>query len=176
MELEYPGWVTEPDELLELCEANQTPIINILTKLTDETYSYACDLFDLVHSEIERKRNLRDKEPTTPTLRPDELKRRARELLVLLKGNDVYVYPIDNIKELPEQWELPRDGSAKNYEFQLIIAFGPPPPPDPDRETKVSILIDHGHPRYIIEDPALWIPKDRPAANSPSQEMPTPPE
>ena len=73
--------------------------------------------------------------------------RRIRELLVLLKGNDVWVYCDTNIKALSESFELQPRGSAERMECQAILAFGPP---GEYGESSIKVPIDRGQPYELV--------------------------
>jgi hypothetical protein len=61
-------------------------------------------------------------------------------LLVLLKGNDVWVYGDSNMKALPESYEMRPAGDRCDYEFQAIIAFAGGVAPPASRRTKRETL------------------------------------
>jgi hypothetical protein len=67
-------------------------------------------------------------------------------LLVLLKGNDVWVYGDSNMKALPESYEMRPAGDRCDYEFQAIIAFGPP---GEYGETSIHVPNDRGQPSML---------------------------
>ena len=63
--------------------------------------------------------------------------RRLKELLVLLKGNDVLVHADTNFRSYPEGEERRIPGVS--FETQLIIAFAPP-----DDSDDVCVTVDNG--------------------------------
>lgn len=48
-----------------------------------------------------------------------------RQLFVLLKGNDVWVYPGHHIRRLPERYTVAPEGEKPTFEMRLTVAFGP---------------------------------------------------
>jgi hypothetical protein len=75
---------------------------------------------------------------------------RLRDLIVLLKGNDVALYADSHWKFLPERWEEPEIRDPLNMEDQLILAVGPPPEWG---ETSIEVEVDNGQPRTLPYKP-----------------------
>lgn len=48
-----------------------------------------------------------------------------RQLLVLLKGNDVWVYPGQHTRRLPERYTVAPEGEKPTFRMRLTVAFGP---------------------------------------------------
>src|SRR3546814_5262649 len=65
-----------------------------------------------------------------------------RELIVLLKGNDIWLYVTTHLKAYPESHVVLENG-PRNYRSQIIIAFGPP---GEYGEESLTVTIDHGQP------------------------------
>jgi hypothetical protein len=76
-------------------------------------------------------------------------RRRLRELVVLLKGNDVWVYADTHMKYLPESFEEDPNGQRQIH-AQLVIAFGPP---GEYGEESVEVDVDNGQPRVLPAQP-----------------------
>ncbi len=136
-------------ELFELGCKNQVVICHAFVPLTTETQDYLEELFAILRSLCWGDRgNVRHegKETALP------IRRRIRELLVLLKGNDVWIYQTTNFKLLPERDLLPETPDPFNCEVQLIITAGPP---GEYGETSIHVPIDNGQPtRYRAADMA----------------------
>jgi transcriptional regulator with XRE-family HTH domain len=130
--------------LVELVKGNWLLVSHILTALNAETSAYAEELISILQSlawdpRIEARRRSDGTEEIG-------LRRRVRELLVLLKGNDVWVYGDSHMKALPESYEVRSAGDRCDYEFQAIIAFGPP---GEYGETSIRVPIDRGQPSIL---------------------------
>lgn len=69
--------------------------------------------------------------------------RRIRQLIVLLRGNDIWIYQTTVLRRLPERYDLPPPGEPSTTEFRLTVAFGPP---GEYGETSMKVPIDHGQP------------------------------
>jgi transcriptional regulator with XRE-family HTH domain len=74
------------------------------------------------------------------------LRRRIKQLLVLLKGNDVWVYQTSVLRRLPERDTLPPNGEAHRHEYRLVVALGPP---GEFGETTMMVPVDNGQPWLI---------------------------
>jgi transcriptional regulator with XRE-family HTH domain len=140
------GVCTEASHLIEL-GSHKSAVFHILTTLTAETEAYAAELFELIESLTWDKRPLNQ-----PLMAPLDgpaavaLRRRLRELIVLLKGNDVWIYGDTHFKTLPESFEVRPKGEPRTIEMQGIVALGPP---GEYGETTITIPIDHGQPFYL---------------------------
>ncbi len=112
----------------------------IETTLNEETGAYAQELFDMLGELTWSKRDIRV--PIEPS---DQIamRRRIRQLLVLLKGNDIWVYETSVIRRVPERYDLPPEGEPSSMQFQLVVALGPP---GEYGETSLKVPIDHGQP------------------------------
>lgn len=130
--------------LVELVKGNWILVSHVLTALNAETSAYAEELISILRSlvrdpRVEERHRLDGAEEIG-------LRRRIRELLVLLKGNDVWVYGDSNMKALPESYEVRPAADRCDYEFQAIIAFGPP---GEYGETSIHVPIDRGQPSIL---------------------------
>jgi hypothetical protein len=126
-------------DFLELAGYKDTVLIHVATKLNAETQAYVEELVSILEAVDIR----------TPALSAKaelQLLRRTRELIVLLKGNDVMVYAERHFKRLPERWEEPERPDPFDVEAQLILAFGPPPEWGEDT---IEVSVDNGQPRAL---------------------------
>ena len=131
------------DELFDHARHSHSVACTIETKLSSELSSYASELVELLGSVSYARRSKLD-EVHEDTERA--IKRRIRELFVLLKGNDVWVYETWVMRNVPESDELPPAGCESKMEMQTVLAFGPP---GEYGETSLSIMVDYGQPRMI---------------------------
>lgn len=136
----YASVVRNEAELLKIASGGQVIVCHILTPLTAETNAYAKELLQILQSLTWGSRPFTD-----PIGGVEELavRQRIRELLVLLKGNDVWVYADTNFKTLPESFEVQPKSNPRQYELQFIVAFGPA---GEYGETSIEVPIDHGQP------------------------------
>lgn len=161
--LEEPGPVTVPrfdtfpasvirdeGDLFESAARSHVVVSHVLTKLTPETNNYADELLGLLGSLTWERRD-----PLKPVAGRDELRVRARlrELLVLLKGNDVWAFATDHFKYFPESYEVHPKRDINKMQVQTVIAFGPP---GEYGEETLSVPVDHGQP--WVYDPGAPIP------------------
>jgi DNA-binding XRE family transcriptional regulator len=137
--------MTDEASLVELVRQNWVLIPQVLTKLSAETSNYAEELISILGSLADDPRA--EIRPCGDGAQQIALRRRVRELLVLLKGNDIWVYGADNMKRLPESNALQPADQGLDLEFQAIVAFGPP---GEFGETSVDVSIDRGQPIKII--------------------------
>lgn len=120
---------------------NSTDIAcHIETPLNEETGGYAQELFDLLTDLTWTKRSILDDVPAAEEI---SIRRRIRQLLVLLKGNDVWVYETHFFRRLPERYDLPPPDEPSTSAARLSVALGPP---GEYGETSIRIPIDHGQP------------------------------
>ncbi len=137
---DFASVVRDEAELFANARDSHVVVSHVQTKLNVETESYAEELLDLLQSVSWEKRDL-----LVPVDGREELRlcRRLRELLVLLKGNDVWVYMTRHFKCLPESYLVQPKRDFSKTEMQAIIAFGPP---GEYGEETVEVPIDHGQP------------------------------
>lgn len=132
--------VRDEADLIESVIRRDVVVSHILTKLTAETNGYADELLALLESLAGERRDSFRSGAGRDELR---IRARLRELLVLLKGNDVWVYATDHIKYLPESHEVQPKRDASTIQMQTVVAFGPPG--DYGEET-LCVPVDHGQP------------------------------
>ncbi|WP_315766937.1 MULTISPECIES: helix-turn-helix transcriptional regulator [unclassified Bradyrhizobium] len=137
-------YVGDEAGLIELVKGNWVLVSHVLTALNTETSTYAEELVTILRSLVWDPRV--EARPSSDGVRDIALRRRVRELLVLLKGNDIWVYGDSNMKALPESYEVRPAGERCEYEFQAIIAFGPP---GEYGETSIRVPIDRGQPSIL---------------------------
>lgn len=112
--------------------------------LTEETSAYAEELFEILGGLTYAKRDiLKDIEPGKEIA----LRRRIRQLLVLLKGNDVWAYETSFFRRLPERMTLPPEGEEHTLQSRLLVALAPP---GEYGETSLRVNIDHGQPFVLL--------------------------
>lgn len=124
----------------EDARAAKTLVAHILTPLTAETSAYAEELLGMLRDLTWECLSPLDVIDPREEIR---YRRRLRELLVLLKGNDIWVYADSHFKFLPESLDIPPRGTLHEMETQFIVAFGPP---GEYGETSLKVPIDHGQP------------------------------
>lgn len=132
--------VRDEAELLSQAKDSHVVISHILMTLTPETEAYAEELLDIMESVSWKKRD-----PLKQIDGRDEiqLRRRLRELLVLLKGNDVWVHATKHFKYLPESYTVQPKRDWSKAQIQAIVAFAPP---GEYGEDSIKVPIDHGQP------------------------------
>jgi transcriptional regulator with XRE-family HTH domain len=140
-------FVTNEAGLVELVKGNWVLVSHVLTALNAETSAYAEELLSILRSLTwdPRAEDRRQPDGTVEIA----LRRRVRELLVLLKGNDVWVYGDSNWKTLPESCEPQPPELRRDCELQAIIAFGPP---GEYGETSIRVPVDRGQP-FLLTSP-----------------------
>ena len=118
--------------------------VQIDVQFTDETGEYAEELVRLLTPLTWSQRDWLAK--PTPA---DEiaLRRRIRQLLVLLKGNDVWVYYTQHMRHLPERFDLPSAEEPQDTKYRIAIVFGPP---GEHGEESVNVNVDNGQP-YLLK-------------------------
>lgn len=111
--------------------------------LNAETSEYAEELIRLLTDLTYSKRDWLSK--PTPA---DEiaLRRRVRQLLVLLKGNDVWFYYTHQMRRLPERYDLPAEGDPSEFKFRLASVLGPP---GEYGEETIDVNVDNGQPYFM---------------------------
>ena len=67
-------------------------------------------------------------------------------LLVLLKGNDIWVYGTSFFRRLPESYEPLPEGVYPDLESRLVVALGLP---GEYGEVSIRVPIDHGQPFFL---------------------------
>jgi hypothetical protein len=115
-------------------------VSHIFLSLSAETNGYVEELLSILRSLTWEARGRLTR---IDGLEEIAIRRRMRELLVLLKGNDVWLYFYDNFRTLPESFEVPPESTRCDYEFQAVVAFGPP---GEYGEITIKVPIDRGQP------------------------------
>jgi transcriptional regulator with XRE-family HTH domain len=123
----------------------------ITVPLSDETAQYAEELIKILNSLTWSVRSILDK---VDSLEEIAIRRRIKQLLVLLRGNDIWVYQTHLYRQLPERHTPLPEGEYADLSSRFVIALGPP---GEYGETTLRVPIDHGQPFYL---PA-WKPRDR---------------
>jgi len=108
--------------------------------LNAETGAYVQELVDLLTALTWSQRDIVG---TIPASEQIATRRRIRELIVLLRGNDIWIYQTKVSRRLPERHDLPPPGEPATMEFRLTVAFGPP---GEYGETSMKVPVDHGQP------------------------------
>ncbi|MET3828532.1 transcriptional regulator with XRE-family HTH domain [Sphingomonas sp. PvP055] len=117
--------------------------VQIDIQLSNETSEYAEELVRLLTELTWEKRDWLAK----PTPADDiALRRRVRQLLVLLKGNDVWFYYTNQLRRLPERFDLPADGDPSEMKFRVAIVLGPP---GEYGEESIDVNVDNGQPYFM---------------------------
>lgn len=124
------------------CEAARSHDLTcvIETKLDDETGAYAQELLDILGGLTWSKRSILEDIPPATEI---ALRRRLRQLIVLLKGNDVWIYQTSVLRRLPERYTVAEEGEPCTYQNRYVVALGPP---GEYGETTMRVPIDHGQP------------------------------
>ncbi len=128
----------------------------IETTLTEETGGYAQELFDILGPLTWSKRNILEDIPPSEEIM---LRRRIRQLLVLLKGNDVWTYHTSVIRRLPERHTISPEDEPCTHETRFVVALGSP---GEYGETTMRVPIDHGQP-FILEAWKRFAAKEAPS-------------
>jgi transcriptional regulator with XRE-family HTH domain len=142
-DIEYASATMDADELFKHASSSHTVVCTIETKLTSERSSYVNEIMELLAGVSYSRSSVLD-EISEDAERA--IKRRIRELLVLLKGNDIWVYETWVLRRVPECDDLPAEGANSKMEFQTLLAFGPP---GEYGETSLKVMVDYGQPEII---------------------------
>ncbi len=134
-------------ELYEQASGVHEVVPKFLVELNAETSQYVEEMVSILNflTFHGRSRN----RPADGGSEDIKHRRRLRELVVMLKGNDVWVYADTHMKCLPESFE-PDPNGQRQIHNQLIIAFGPP---GEYGEESVEVDVDHGQPIVLQRDP-----------------------
>jgi transcriptional regulator with XRE-family HTH domain len=129
--------------LIHDVENSEDITIQIEVKLTDTTSVYTEELVRLLTPLTWSKRDWLAK-----PIPVDEivLHRRVRQLLVLLKGNDVWLYYTHHLRRLPERVDLPKEDEPHETKFRVAIVFGPP---GKYGEESIDVKVDNGQPYFL---------------------------
>lgn len=117
--------------------------VQIEVNLNSETSEYAEELIRLLTNLTYSKRDWSYKQAPADDI---ALRRRIRQLLVLLKGNDVWFYYTHHMRHLPERFELPAEGDASELKFRVASVLGPPAEYGED---SIDVNVDNGQPYFM---------------------------
>lgn len=131
------------DELFTI--ANHSDVIRseVRVAFNGETSRFAEELISLIEDASWSRRERFSALDAGTTM---SMRRRMRELLVLLKGNNIWVYGLSHNKHLPECNEVP-ERLGTDVEWHGIFVFGPPGEYGENSET---VDVDNGQP-WIID-------------------------
>jgi transcriptional regulator with XRE-family HTH domain len=120
--------------------------VQIDIQLSSETSEYAEELIRLLTELTWSKRDWLVKPTPADSI---ALRRRIRQLLVLLKGNDVWLYYTHQLRRLPERFDLPAEGDPSEMQFRVAIVLGPP---GEFGEESTDVNVDNGQPYFLSWD------------------------
>ncbi|MDB5607992.1 MAG: hypothetical protein JWP25_4892 [Bradyrhizobium sp.] len=134
--------VGDEAQMFDLVKGNRVVVSHVMTALNAETSAYAEELLAILKTLTWDVRGF-----DNPIEGAEEIavRRRIRELLILLKGNDVWVYGDTHIKTLPESFEVQPPSGRTNYEMQAIVG-----PPGEYGEISTRVPIDRGQPCEVV--------------------------
>jgi transcriptional regulator with XRE-family HTH domain len=112
----------------------------IETPLTEETGAYVQELIEILSGLTWSKRSILKEIPPEAEI---ALRRRIRQLAVLLKGNDIWVYETSVHRTLPERYTVAPDDEPCTHQKRFVVAFAPA---GEYGETTWRVPIDHGQP------------------------------
>ena len=126
-------------------EASRTHdvVCSIDIPLSDETGGYAEEFFNILRSLTWEVRDCRLDIPAAEEI---AIRRRIKMLLVLLKGNDVWVYHTSFFRRLPERYDPLPEGEYPELRSRLVVALGQP---GEYGEVSIKVPIDHGQPFFL---------------------------
>ncbi len=130
--------VKDAAELFKDASNSHRIIVHVRITLNAETSAYADELLEIMESVTWERGSLLHPIEGRGELR---MRERIRQLLVLLKGNDVWVFATRHIKHYPESYEVVV--TSDRMEGQTIVAFAPP---GEYGEDYVEVPVDNGHP------------------------------
>jgi transcriptional regulator with XRE-family HTH domain len=133
------------DEAVLFKDANSSHDVECIfeARLTDATSGYAQELIDLLVQRTRSRRNILERPDPVSEI---ALRRRIRELMVLLRGNDIWIYTTTVHRTLPERDMLQPEGEPRDYQYRLVIAFAPP---GEYGEESLRVPVDNGQP-YVL--------------------------
>jgi transcriptional regulator with XRE-family HTH domain len=115
-------------------------VCEIMVPLNEETGEYAEELIAILTSLTWSERSSLDRPTSVEEI---ALRRRIRQLMVLLRGNDIWIYHTHLFRKLPERHTLPPEDEPSEMRSRFIIALAPP---GEYGETCVRVPVDHGQP------------------------------
>lgn len=130
-------------KLIHDAQHSEDLTVQIDVQLNAETSEYAEELIRLLTDLTYSKRDWGSR--STPA---DEiaLRRRVRQLLVLLKGNDVWFYYTHQMRHLPERYDLPAEGDPSEMKFRIASVLGQP---GEYGEETINVNVDNGQPYFM---------------------------
>ncbi|CEJ16302.1 helix-turn-helix transcriptional regulator [Xanthobacter sp. V2C-8] len=130
------------DEGLLFKQANSSNdfACEIMISLTDEAAEYAEELIGILDGLTWSVRSILEKVAPSEEI---AVRRRIKQLLVLLRGNDVWVYHTHLFRRLPERHTPMPEGEYADLSSRFIIALAAPAEWG---ETSIRVPIDHGQP------------------------------
>lgn len=133
----YAHAVANELALYNLAISSETIISKSRIELNDELAGYASRVLEIAEILAHHRRQWTREVPEEIAL-----KRELRQLIVLLKGNDVWIYVHDHMKYLPESYTIV-DSKTRQIENQLIMIFDKP---GEYGEDSVKVDVDNGQP------------------------------
>lgn len=137
---DYASVITDESKLFEEAAGSHDLACVIELGLTEETGAYAQELMDILSGLTWVKRDIRHDFPPSDQI---AMRRRIRQLMVLLRGNDIWIYRTSVIRRLPERYDLPPEDEPSTLHTRIVIALGPP---GEYGENSIRVPIDHGQP------------------------------
>lgn len=134
---------TDEGKLFKEASHSHDVVCSIEIPLTDQTAEYAQDLFEILRSLTWDMRDILVDIPATDEI---AIRRRIKMLLVLLKGNDIWVYETSYFRRLPERYGPLPEGEYPDLKSRLVVALGPP---GEYGEVSIRVPIDHGQPFFL---------------------------
>ena len=137
---EYAQVTTDEGMLYEEASNAHDLACVIEVSMNAETGAYVQDLVDMLTALTWSQRDVRHDIPASDKI---ATRRRLRELIVMLRGNDIWIYQTRVLRRLPERYDLPAPGETFTIESRITIAFGAP---GEYGETSMKVPVDHGQP------------------------------
>jgi transcriptional regulator with XRE-family HTH domain len=137
---EYAQTTMDEGHLFKAANSSAELAYHLEISLNEETGEYAQELFDILVGLTWTMRSTLDVVPATEEI---AIRRRIRQLLVLLKGNDIWVYETKHYRRLPERHDLPQPDTKSTTSSCIVVTLGPP---GEYGETSMRVPIDHGQP------------------------------
>lgn len=115
-------------------------VCEVMVPLTDETGQYAEELIAILNSLTWSERSIMERITSVEEI---ALRRRIRHLMVLLRGNDIWIYHTHLFRRLPERHTLQPDDAPTEVRGRFVVALAPP---SEYGETTIRVPVDHGQP------------------------------
>lgn len=145
---------TDEGVLFKEASRSHDVVCSIDIALGYETLGYAQELFEILRTLTREARDCRFDVPATEEI---GIRRRIKMLLVLLKGNDIWIYQTSFFRRLPERYEPLPAGEYPDLRSRLVVALGPP---GEYGEETIKVPIDHGQPFFLPAWPFLQEVRD----------------